>query len=81
MQNLEIGVSGMPPPTWVDWWQPCGLPPRAWLHGDPFIRGLQLVFHHFHLHQLGLERESRVRKCGFEVRKLFNFVIFVYFGS
>ena len=37
MQNMEIGVSGMPPPTWVDWWQPCGLPPHAWLHGDPFF--------------------------------------------
>ncbi|RVW78183.1 Retrovirus-related Pol polyprotein from transposon RE2 [Vitis vinifera] len=47
VQNMEIGVSGMPSPTWVDWWQPCGLPPHAWLHGDSFIRGLQLVFHHF----------------------------------
>ena len=77
MQNLEIKVSAMPPPTWVDWWQPCGLPPRAWLHGDPFIRGLPP----FHLQQLGLERGSRERKCRFEVSKLFNFVIFVYFGS
>ena len=39
MQNWEVEVSGMPPPTWVDCWQPCGLPPRAWLHPDPFKRG------------------------------------------
>ena len=35
----------------------------------------------FHLQQLGLERESRERKCRFEVSKLFNLVILVYFGS
>uniref|UniRef100_F6I7B5 Uncharacterized protein n=1 Tax=Vitis vinifera TaxID=29760 RepID=F6I7B5_VITVI len=28
----------MPPPTWVDWWQPCGLPPPTWLHGEAYIR-------------------------------------------
>uniref|UniRef100_F6HWP2 Uncharacterized protein n=1 Tax=Vitis vinifera TaxID=29760 RepID=F6HWP2_VITVI len=28
----------MPPPTWVNRWQPCGLPPPTWLHGEPYIR-------------------------------------------
>ena len=73
MQNLEIGVSGMPPPTWVTW-----LPPHAW---RPLYKGAAARFAPFHLQQLRLERESRERKCRFEVSKLFNFVIFVYFGS
>ena len=57
MQNWEIGVSGMPPLTWVDWWQPCGLPPHAWVLGDPFIRGCS-SFPPVDLQQLGLERGS-----------------------
>ena len=81
MQNMEIGVSAMPPPTWVDWWQPCGLPPHAWVLGDPYIRGAAARFAPFHLQQLGLERESRERKCRFEVSKLFDLVILVYFSS
>ena len=68
----------MPPSTWVDWWQQCGLPPRAW---RPLYKGVAARFAPFHLQQLGLERESRERKCRFEVSKLFNLVIFIYFGS
>ena len=34
-----------------------------------------------YLQQPRLERESRERKRRFEVRKLFNLVILVYFGS
>ena len=70
----------MPPPTWVDWWQPCGLPPRACCMETP-LKGVATRFASFHLQKLGLERESRERKCVFEVSKLFNFIIFVYFGS
>ena len=76
MQYLKIKVSGMPPPTWVDWATTSGL--AAW---RPLYMGAAARFPPFHLHQLGLERESRERKCRFEVSKLFNFVIFVYFGS
>ena len=76
MQNWEIGVSGMPPPTWVDWAATSGL--AAW---RPLYMGAATRFPPFHLQQLGLERESRERKWRFEVSKLFNFVIFVHFGS
>ena len=47
----------------------------------PLYKGAAARFAPFHLQQLGLERETRERKCRFEVSKLFNFVIFVYFGS
>ena len=62
MQNWEIGVSGMPP--------------RAWLHGDPFI-GSCSSFSTISPASTWV----RERKCRFEVSKLFNFVILVYFGS
>ena len=75
MQNMEIGVSGMPPPTWVELWQPCL---AAWIL---LYKGDASCFPPFQLQQLGLKRESRERKCRFEVSKLFNFVIFIYFGS
>ena len=71
MQNWEIEV---PPPTWVDWWQQCGLPPRAWLHGDPFKRGCSSF-----CTSSPAATWLRERVCRFEVSKLFNFVIFVYF--
>ena len=75
MQNMEIGVSGMPPPTRVELWQPCL---AAWIL---LYKGAATHFLPFHLQQLGLERESRERKCRFGVSKFFNFLIFVYFGS
>ena len=45
------------------------------------LKGATARFAPVHLQQLGLERGSRERKCRFEVSKLFNFVIFIYFGS
>ncbi|RVW58192.1 Retrovirus-related Pol polyprotein from transposon 297 [Vitis vinifera] len=53
VNDLSMLISGMPPPTWVDWWQPCGQPPHAWVLGDPFIRGAAARFAPFHLQQLG----------------------------
>ena len=57
MQNWEIEVSGMPPPTWVDWWQPCGLPPMLGCMVTLY-KGIAACFPPFHLQQLGLGRES-----------------------
>ena len=71
MQNWEIGVSGMPAPT--------GHLVLGYLETP--LKGVATRFASFHLQKLGLERESRERKCVFEVSKLFNFIIFVYFGS
>ena len=76
MQNMEIGVSGMPPTTWVDWWQPCGPSTSCLAAWRPLFKGAAAHFPSFHLQQLGLERESRERKCRFEVSKLFNFRLF-----
>ena len=43
----------------------------------PLYKGAAARFAPFHLQQLGLERESRERKCRFEVSKLLNLVILV----
>ena len=80
MQNWEIGVSGMPPLTWVDWWQHMAAT-SCLAASRSLYKGATTRFPPFHLQQLGLEKESGERKCRFEVSKLFNFVIFVYFGS
>ena len=56
MQNMEIGVSGMPPPTWVELWQPCL---AAW---RSLYKGVVARFPPFHLQQLGLEGENLERE-------------------
>ena len=71
MQNWEIGVSGMPAPT--------GHLVLGYLETP--LKGATARFALVHLQQLGLERGSRERNCRFEVSKLFNLVILVYFGS
>ncbi|RVW65013.1 hypothetical protein CK203_062551 [Vitis vinifera] len=53
VQNWEIGVSGMPPPTWVDWATTSGL--AAW---RPLYMGAAARFPPFHLHQLGLKHKG-----------------------
>uniref|UniRef100_F6HWN7 Uncharacterized protein n=1 Tax=Vitis vinifera TaxID=29760 RepID=F6HWN7_VITVI len=58
----------MPPPTWVDWWQPCGATTSCLGAWRPLYKGAAARFAPFHLQQLRLERESRERKCRFEVR-------------
>ena len=71
MQNWEVGVSGKPTPT--------GHLVLGYLETP--LKGATTRFAPVHLQQLGLEKESRERKCRFEVSKLFNLVILVYFGS
>ena len=48
----------------------------AW---KPLYKGVAAPFPLFHLQQLGLERESRERKCRFGVSKFFNFFTFRLF--
>ena len=58
---------------WIGGSHVAWLPPHAWVLGDPFIRGAAARFAPFHLQQLGLERETRERKCRFEVSKCLIF--------